>query len=233
MRCFKVFRGTGGILEKPKNLTTIDIYYPPMSSHILFNVRPHQTRMAFVKDGVLKDIFYHRDQDPSLMGAIYKGQVSRLAKRLNFSFVELGLKKSGFLYGKDMTNRGNQPLNRVLKPGDFILVQVKSDPARGKGPRLTQELSFSGRYLVYMPTQAKKTAASHRIPSMKERERLLEILKSLNEPCSLIARTLAEGRSEEELKKDLEILKLKWTQIKEACEQAKGIKELQKGVEPG
>ena len=84
-----------------------------MSAQILFNVRPHQTRMAFVKDGVLKDIFYHRDQDPSLMGAVYKGRVSRLAKRLNFAFVELGLKKSGFLYGKDMINRGNQP----LKPG--------------------------------------------------------------------------------------------------------------------
>ena len=204
-----------------------------MSSHILFNVRPHQTRMAFVKNGVLKDIFYHRDQDPSLMGAVYKGKVSRLAKRLNFAFVELGLKKSGFLYGKDVISRGNQPLNRILKPGDFTLVQVKSDPARGKGPRLTQELSFSGRYLVYMPTQAKKTAVSRRIPSMKERERLLEILKNMNEPCSLIARTLSEGRSEEELKKDLENLKIKWTRIQKAYEQTGDIKELQKGFDPG
>ena len=206
---------------------------PLMSSQILFNVRPHQTRMAFVKDGILRDIFYHRDQNPSLMGAIYKGKVSRLAKRLNFAFVELGLKKSGFLYGKDVVNKGNQSLSQVLKPADFILVQIKSDPARGKGPRLTQELSFSGRYLVYMPTQAKKVAVSRRIPSSKERERLLGILKDLNEPCALIARTLAEGRKEEELKKDLELLKLKWNQIQEAYEQAKGIRELQKGVEPG
>ena len=204
-----------------------------MSSSILFNVRPHQTRVAFVKDGVLKDIFYHRDQDPSLMGAVYRGEVSRLAKRLNFAFVELGLKKSGFLYGKDVTNRGNQPLNQVLKPGDFILVQVKSDPARGKGPRLTQELSFSGRYLVYMPTQPKKTAVSRRIPDAKERERLSGILKNLDEPCALIARTLAEGRSEEELKKDLKALKLRWEKIQEDSKQAKGIKELQKGFDPG
>ncbi|MCY4513290.1 MAG: ribonuclease E/G, partial [Bdellovibrionales bacterium] len=204
-----------------------------MSSQILFNVRPHQTRMAFVKDGVLKDIFYHRDQDPSLMGAIYRGRVSRLAKRLNFAFVELGLKKSGFLYGKDVVNRGNQSLQQTLKPGNFTLVQIKSDPARGKGPRLTQELSFSGRYLVYMPTQAKKVAVSRRIPSAKDRERLFEILKNMNEPCALIARTLAEGRSEEELKKDLKILKLKWMQVEADYKKAEGIKELQKGFDPG
>lgn len=204
-----------------------------MSSHILFNVRPHQTRMAFVKDGVLRDIFYHRDQDPSLMGAIYRGRVARLAKKLNFAFVELGLKKSGFLYGKDVVNRGTQPLRQVLKPGDFTLVQVKSDPARGKGPRLTQELSFSGRYLVYMPNQAKKVAVSRRIPSGKERERLFNILKNLDEPCALIARTLAEGRSEEELKKDLEILKLKWVQVETDYKKTGGIKELQKGFDPG
>ena len=204
-----------------------------MSAQILFNVRPHQTRVAFVKDGMLKDIFYQRDREPSLMGAVYRGEVSRLTKRLNFAFVEIGLKKSGFLYGGDVVNRANKPLSRILKPGDFILVQVKSDPAKGKGPRLTQDLSFSGRYLVYMPTQAKKTAVSRRIPAAKERERLLGILKDLNEPCALIARTLAEGRSKEDLEKDLKSLREKWRDIQEKNQRAGGVKELQKGFDPG
>ena len=45
--------------------------------------------------------------------------------------------------------------------------------------------------------------------------------------------TLAEGRSGEELKKDLENLKRKWTQIRESYERAGDIKELQKGFDPG
>ena len=199
----------------------------------MFNVRPHQTRVAFVKEGALKDIFYHRDHNPSLMGALYKGEVSRLAKKLNFAFVDLGMQKSGFLYGGDSAKRGRPLINKTLKPGDFVLVQVKSDPARDKGPRLTRDISLSGRYLVYMPTQEKKVAVSRRISNGMERERLHGILKALDESCAVIARTLAEGRGEDDLKKDLESLKNKWARIQTAFKERRSVGEIQAGLDPG
>ena len=202
-----------------------------MGSQILFNVRPYQTRVAFVKEGLLTDLFYQRNEKPSLVGTIFKGKVSKLAEKLNFAFVELGLKKAGFLYGKDLSE--SKKLIKNLKKDEFILVQAKSDPLRKKGLRLTMDVSLAGRYLVYMPQSLAKTSLSRRIQGDKERKRLLEIFKNFQEPCSIIGRTLAQKRSEEELKKDLEALKLQWEKIQADYSEKEEVGAIQKGLDSG
>ena len=42
-------------------------------------------------------------------------------------------------------------IENVLKPGDQLLVQIAKEPISSKGPRLTTEISFTGRYMVLMP----------------------------------------------------------------------------------
>lgn len=49
----------------------------------------------------------------------------------------------------DLEKEGS--IQNVLKTGQEVLVQIVKEPISTKGPRLTGEISFAGRYLVLMP----------------------------------------------------------------------------------
>ena len=48
----------------------------------------------------------------------------------------------------------------TLKVGQEVLVQIVKEPISTKGPRLTGELSFAGRYLVLIPFNDKVSVSS-------------------------------------------------------------------------
>ncbi len=203
-----------------------------MSSQILLNVRPNQTRMAYMeKEGSLRQVSYHQKENPSIVGAIYKGRVSRVQDSFNFAFVDIGLKKGGFLYGKDLSQKYKK-VQEVLKVGENILVQIKTDPIREKGPRLTTEISLPGFYIVYIPNQIKKIVFSRKIVAEEEKKRLTKILESFDTPHTLIVRTLAKGKGEKALKKDLENLKIQWKKIQENFKNQKRQGKIQEGEDP-
>ena len=199
-----------------------------MAIEAFINVRPYQTRVACVEKGVLRQIFYHRKAQPSLVGALYKGRVVKIVKSLNFAFVDLSLEKAGFLYGKDLRGQ-NKDVAQMLRPGQEILVQIKADPLRNKGVRLSMEVGLAGFYLVYLPGQRTKSTLSRQIISQEERKRLSEIVKSFKEKGALIVRTFAQGRTKEELYKDLEQLQSHWTEVQEKFQNRKNLGLLQKG----
>ena len=203
-----------------------------MASKVFFNVRPYQSRVAHVKDGFLRDIFYQRESSPTLVGAIYKGRVSRLSKGLNYAFVDIGLDKAGFLYGRDV-NDGKKPLNKVLSAGQEVMVQVKSDANREKGTRLSMNVALPGKHLVYIPGQRGKSAVSRRISDRKEKARLSKILESFKEPGAILVRTLGEGKSEEDFRGDLEVLKNQWENLRRLFEEKSDLGEIQKSPSPG
>ena len=197
-----------------------------MKKRILFNVRPYQTRVAYVENEVLKDLFYHRKEEPSLVGGIYKGKVVRSVRGLNFIFMDLGFKRSAFLYKKKSSHRS------AYKEGDELLVQVISDSIYEKGQRLSADISLSSRFLAYIPQQKKKVSVSRRISNEKERDRLSDLIKSLDEEGTFIVRTLAENQSEKEIKKDVKKLKKTWAQIQKQFEKKQGVGEIQKSLSP-
>ena len=202
-----------------------------MSIDVFINVRPYQTRIASVEKGKLKQIFYHRNKSPSQVGALYKGKVIKITKSLNFAFVNLGLERSGFLYGKDLMGKTKE-ISKVLKTGQEILVQIKADPIRSKGVRLTQEISLAGIYLVYLPLQKKKNSLSRQIKDIEERKRLSEIIKKLQAPGSLIVRTFAKGQKEKQIEKELEQLKTEWKDLQNQFKNQKKSGKLKSGEEP-
>ena len=204
-----------------------------MSSRIFFNVRPYQSRVAYIRDGCVRDIFYQRESSPTLVGAIYKGRVSRLSKGLNFAFVDIGLDKAGFLYGKDV-NDGKKPLSRELQLGQEVMVQIKSDANRDKGTRLSMDIALPGKYLVYIPGQkGGKNAVSRRIADRKEKARLSKILDGFKEPGALLVRTLGEEKSLDDFKNDLESLKNQWETLQELFQQKASVGEMQKSPSLG
>lgn len=98
----------------------------------------------------------------------------------------------------------------TLKKDQEVLVQIVKEPISTKGPRLTCELSFAGRYLVLMPFYD-KVSVSTKIKSSEERARLKQLIQSIKpKNVGVIVRTVAEGKRVAELDSELKILMKRW-----------------------
>ncbi|NQZ54012.1 MAG: ribonuclease G [Piscirickettsiaceae bacterium] len=197
-----------------------------MSSEILINVTPSETRAAVVDNGVLQEIYIERTESRGLVGNIYKGKVCRVLPGMQAAFVEIGLARAAFLHASDISIPKGQTgdlqeaevpaITSLLREGQEVLVQIVKDPMGSKGARLTTQLSVSSRYLVYMP-EASGIGVSLKIDGEEERERLKACLMSQLEPeaAGYILRTAAEGVTEKELLADLEFLHRLWNKLEE------------------
>ncbi|MDR0971884.1 MAG: Rne/Rng family ribonuclease [Bacteroidales bacterium] len=104
-------------------------------------------------------------------------------------------------------------ISTVLKQGQAVLVQVAKEAISTKGPRLTSEISFAGRFLVIMPF-SNKISVSSKIKSIEERNRLRRLVNSIRpNNFGVIIRTSAEGKNVAELDLDLKDLLAKWEVI--------------------
>lgn len=101
-------------------------------------------------------------------------------------------------------------VQNTLKVGQELLVQIIKEPISTKGPRLTCELSFAGRFLVLIPFND-KISVSSKIRSSAERARLKQLLQSITpKNFGVIVRTVAEGKRVAELDKELKLLLKRW-----------------------
>ena len=108
----------------------------------------------------------------------------------------------------DIDKEGSIP--QVLSAGQEVLVQIVKEPISTKGPRLTGELSFAGRYLVLIPF-ADKVSVSSKIKSGEERARLKQLIQSIKpRNCGVIVRTVAEGKRVAELDAEMKLLSNRW-----------------------
>ena len=98
----------------------------------------------------------------------------------------------------------------TLEKDQEVLVQIVKEPISTKGPRLTAELSFAGRYLVLVPF-GDKVSVSSKIKSGEERTRLKQLIQSIKpKNFGVIVRTVAEGKRVAELDNELKILLKRW-----------------------
>lgn len=205
-----------------------------MSEEILINITPRETRVAIVENGVLNEIFIERASKRGLVGNIYLGRVSRVLPGMQAAFIDISLERTAFLHASDIMPRhsdnGNgtdktdstDDIQKLVRQGQDILVQVVKDPLGTKGARLTTHLSVAARFLVFMPGE-EHVGVSQKIEGEEERQRLRELLSGLVEEFGLggyIVRTVAEGVSEQELRLDMEFLHKSWHEIQERSKQS-------------
>ena len=160
---------------------------------------------AFVDVGYEKDAFLHYlDLGPlvqSLLKYIRKGQTN------NGSALSIG----DFELETDIQKTGK--INQVLKPNQDILIQIAKEPISTKGPRVTSEIAFAGRYLVLIPF-SDKISVSQKIKSAEERNRLKRLITSIKpKNCGIIIRTVAENKLVADLDSDLRNLYKRWEVI--------------------
>ena len=167
-------------------------------------------------------------------GNIYLGRVQNVLPGMEAAFIDIGTPKNGVLYRGDVAFdpadvEESQPrIERLLKNGQSVMVQVTKNPIGAKGARLTQEVSLAGRFVVMVPGQPETYGISKRLPD-DERKRLRRVLEDLRPPdAGLIVRTAAEGATEDELARDVGRLRSQWEQISTLAERSKPARVLYK-----
>ena len=101
-------------------------------------------------------------------------------------------------------------VQQTLQVGQEVMVQIVKEPISTKGPRLTGELSFAGRFLVLIPF-GDKVSVSSKIKNGEERARLKQLINSIKpKNCGVIVRTVAEGKRVVELDAEMKVLNQRW-----------------------
>jgi ribonuclease G len=192
-----------------------------VSEEILINVTPPETRVAVIENGVVQEIIIERTAKRGLVGNIYKGRVCRVLPGMQAAFVDAGLERAAFLHASDIQAEGDTDSDQItdlVSEGGDVIVQVVKDPLGTKGARLTTNISIPSRYMVFMPNVA-NVGVSQKIEDESERARLREILGRFADAneinAGFIARTAAEGVSEEALHNDMRFLVRLWNSIRE------------------
>ena len=106
-------------------------------------------------------------------------------------------------------------ISEILKKGMTLPVQITKEPISTKGSRVTAQISLAGRFLVYMP-YASKVGVSRKIESREQRAALREMVSRHLPPDAggMIVRTVAEGVTEENVKREVESLLAIWRKVK-------------------
>ena len=197
-----------------------------MSTEILVNITPMESRVAFVENGVLQEVSIERTLSRGPVGNIYKGKVVRVLPGMQAAFVDIGLDKAGFIHVDDIlrpetnaSNNSTPDIRLYLREGQSLLVQVIKNPISTKGARLSTRLALSSRLLVYMPN-VDHVGVSQRIAEEQERQRLRSdldaILLESDSTGGYIIRTSAEGVEGSELRREVAFLQQLWVSVEKA-----------------
>ncbi|MDE7427587.1 MAG: Rne/Rng family ribonuclease [Muribaculaceae bacterium] len=157
---------------------------------------------AFVNVGYEKDAFLHYlDLGPYFSS--YSEFITRLLEDKKNEPTMRGLKLL-----PEIDKHGT--ITDLLQPGRELLVQIAKEPISSKGPRLTTEITFTGRFLVLIPF-SDKISISQKIKSAEEKNRLRRLIESIKpKNYGVIIRTSAEGKRVAELNHELRTLTACW-----------------------
>ena len=227
-----------------------------MDKEIYISESMGESRIAIIEDGTLVEVYVEKQDQQRMVGNIYKGKVENVLPGMQAAFVDIGYDINAFLPFSEIENpaylmdidesedsSSNNKTNRKsnkhtsdnvnvdLKTGQSIFVQVIKEAFAGKGPRITTEVAIPGRLLVLVPN-SKYVGISKKIWDKYERRRLKKLVSSLKDnDAGIIVRTVAEGKSEELIKNDLQNLENNWQKILKASNQKKDVELLYEDLE--
>ncbi|MBQ3851591.1 MAG: ribonuclease E/G, partial [Bacteroidales bacterium] len=210
-----------------------------ITKELVVTTHQNEVQVALMEDKKLMEIHREKSSMQFSVGDIYLGKVKKIMPGLNAAFVDVGHDKEAFLHYLDLginartvnafvsqaITTGKRSISRVqyldevpkngkisdvITSGQQLMVQVAKEPISTKGPRVTTEISFAGRYLVLVPFSDKVTI-SQKIRSGEERKRLKTLVQGIKpRNFGVIIRTNAEGHNADELSADLDHLRYKW-----------------------
>src|SRR5688500_8652904 len=223
------------MIEKVKRI--LGLRSPKTGNKLIISVEKLERRVALLENGRLEEYSVERNSSRNIIGSVYKGKVRNIEMGLKAMFVDIGFEKNAFLHFWDAIpaalDSGIEEIDRpkdrrpkkritakdipsIYPVGSDVIVQVTKGPIGTKGPRVSTNLSFAGRYLVFM-SYSDRSGISRKIEDPKERERLRKILRSLEIPegVGVIIRTVGEGQRARYFVRDLSLLLEQWARVEE------------------
>ncbi|MBR3578813.1 MAG: Rne/Rng family ribonuclease [Bacteroidales bacterium] len=212
---------------------------PDLTKELVITKHPAEVQIALLENKRLVELHQEKSTEQFSVGNIYVGKVRKIMPGLNAAFVNIGCDKDAFLHYLDIgpntltlnefvkgviaggkrslgavtrqpALEKNGKISDVLSTGQSILVQIAKECISTKGPRITTEISFAGRYTVLVP-YGDKVFVSQKIKGSAERKRLRQIVAGFKpRNFGVIVRTVAEGKTAEDLEKDINQLVKKW-----------------------
>ena len=201
---------------------------PKGKRRMFISVLPgEQVEVALAEEGQLLEYYLDMLHQRKIKGNIYKGVIHNIDTNLQAAFVSYGAGKNGFLQIDEVhpeywlahhePTKGKKfpPIQKVLKAGQEVLVQVVKEPTGSKGAFLTTWLSLAGRFLVLTPGQD-QIGVSRKVDDDDERARLREMMNGIDpgQGLGVIVRTVSAGTTKTTLKNDLQYLKRVWRDIR-------------------
>ena len=160
-----------------------------------------------------------------ISGNVYKGRVVNVLEGMQAAFVSFGQAKNGYLAAGDIPAAdavvtGDVSAHLSVKVGDEIMVQVLKSPIGTKGARLTMNLSFVGKHLIYLPGTP-FLGVSRKIADEGERAQLMALAEKLRfAGDGLIMRTNAPHADLKTLKTEAKYLRGLYVNAQEAYKEA-------------
>ena len=183
-----------------------------------------QKQIALVENGNLVEYYEEDNELERKEGNIYIGIVKDIVKGIQAAFVDIGTGKNSFIHFKDILPKidevkqdrnlieNQMHIEKLLKPEQKILVQVKKDSNEKKGARISTHINLPSKYIVLMPNTDIITI-SQKIEDKKEEERLISLVKeNLTPGNGAIIRTSAKNKTQE-LIEDIKYIENKWNKI--------------------
>ncbi len=222
-----------------------------MSSKILINVRPNQTRVASIDNDKLIDFQIDKKVNPTHVGSIYKGKVKRVLPGMQSAFVEIGLEKAAFLYVADVYVEGQshhyamppEPNNDQEEEGPLLkeawteeLQKMRIQDLLVEGQEILCQVAKDpigtkgARITMQISLPGRSLVfmplvdhlgVSKKIQNEEERIRLKAILEDIAPKGGVIVRTAGEGKEASDFKSDLDYFYRLWKEIKRNFEKRK------------
>lgn len=186
---------------------------------------------ALDKKGTLAGLEIDPEYEEVRWGSIYWARVARIDAALDAAFLDLDGDNTGILFNNDLrldgpdgkTRKGGaEAIGKILSPGQMIAVQAKAgyvpttadDTAapEHKSPRMSMNITFPGRYLIYAPRMA-DNQISRRIKDKKLRRQLLDMMRQMEPVQGCILRAAALNTQSDVLVREAKLLREIWRRI--------------------
>lgn len=203
-----------------------------MRFDLVISTRGLANEVILLENEKAQEYYFEWANKPSIVGNIYKGIVQKVIPGINAAFIDIGLNKNGFLFGRDIMEEWYEyaelfglpekakrsskirNISSLLKEGQNVIVKIQRGEISTKGPKLTTFISLPGNFTILLPFM-NFIGISRKIEDKKERERLKNIAEKLVQSTGrgIIIRTLSQGRQEELILKDFLNLSYIWDDI--------------------
>ena len=177
-----------------------------LDSHFLFR------RTALVNQGRLEALAIESKVEEPMEGALFLGRITTVSSALEAAFVDVGFEQDAFLPLKDLPERMSA---KGIKSGTELLVQLKSEAGRHKGPKVTGKIELQGRYLILMP-ESSQQSISRKLRDPKTKKILMDCLEGVLGSFGYMVRTEGTGAELNQVLDEARWLKARWEELSRA-----------------